>query len=1394
MRTCSLSLMIILLFLVCKNTLGKETNSNRVFVSDTLLWSSPATWEGILPQEGDTVSIPSGSIVRMDISPPVLSGIIIDGTLIFEDTDLDVNLRWIMVHGTLEIGTPLSPISSNISITFTASDTEENIPAHMHAHGMGTKALVVMNGTLRVYGTPPSTIYTKLTEHATQGTSLLNVIQSDGWQVDDQILIAPTDYYLAGNGISETQRVGISNVVGTTVEINQPTNAFHWGRMQFVTETGLSLDSTNVISPPLPNTDSTSTPVSLDQRALVANLTRNIVFQSANDALWQDHDFGMHIMIMGTSSLVEIDGLEIRRGGQQGRLRRYPVHWHMLSYNGSTTLPDATGHFIRNSVVNESMNRGIVIHGTNGLLVENNIVYDTRGHGIFTENASERRNIINNNVVLHVRNPAIGLKQHELGDFGSSGFWISNPDNIVTNNYAGDNQTMGFWLAFPIETFGESANVLDEFGNPMRPNRMRFGVFDGNTAFSNRREGVMLDFPEIDEAGNIDPEQYVSTTDGREIAFPWETVRRFFVRRIKSWKNGSNGFWDRAVVPSNLENISADNVGRFFAGSGFDGKIERTLAIGTSLNYALNGTGRPPEGDFAGGRSTPNPAAFATYHSTFDIRHNIMVNFPAEAGVRSGAFATEDYYVRPVDKGQIRNYNNRLINSHPGARLTAVWDYFTLAGALWDPHGTWFNGVEDTTRYLVYDRPFFTHGLATEYIDEITGSVGAPGPYYGFFKFVVNLANDRNLDPMALRVHRRDDNMAIVDTWEVAQGYPGQAFFHMRDFATHPSGIYELDFPTIETVTDVGMSVENLHSAADTVILAVEFSRSMEVQQAYFSNFFSYFAENHTVAPSFERKQVFTQVNSIQEVFDTPGVATWYHDLETERVWMKLRSHLIPRWNPAQVSESSDERLYNEVFLRIWGVPREQTQISGTEGWRILSNPHQNETFADFLQPIWTQGFPGADFAEGFPNVYTYHNGNETTNRGFHPLAHLQNSVSIGSGFLTYVFLNDNGHAPEDGEFPKTLYSYGETPPSSFDFPVTYAESDPSEDNGWFLAGNPSTDTVSWHNDFTLHNMNAYAYFWDNALETWTLAGLPGIGNAPDSIPPFTGFFVKAMGENPTMSFLSNNPVKITQEHQSANLIATLTLANEHKSSSFSIISNENASFERDMFDAFFLKSLSCNSLSIYGKSNGDSFSIISLPTDLTNEFIIPIFVENNDNLNAELYFEPADVPENWEIILLDELQQPVEKSRFNIGASSNSSSTHKANKTADEGSTHPLFSMNTEDVELEPSFFILIKSNTATNGTIETPDIPVDYALNATYPNPFNPTLSIEFQVPEIALIRMDILDLNGRIVSTISNQILPPGIHNLQWNASGFASGIYVVKFSTPNQQFIRKVTLIK
>ena len=72
---------------------------------------------------------------------------------------------------------------------------------------------------------------------------------------------------------------------------------------------------------------------------------------------------------------------------------------------------------------------------------------------------------------------------------------------------------------------------------------------------------------------------------------------------------------------------------------------------------------------------------------------------------------------------------------------------------------------------------------------------------------------------------------------------------------------------------------------------------------------------------------------------------------------------------------------------------------------------------------------------------------------------------------------------------------------------------------------------------------------------------------------------------------------------------------------------------------------------------------------------------------------------------------------------------------------------------------------------------LPEDFSLKGNYPNPFNPTTSIQFDLPKPAEVTVKVVDMLGRVVLEIPAQQFQAGrSHQLQLDASSIASGVYV------------------
>ena len=88
----------------------------------------------------------------------------------------------------------------------------------------------------------------------------------------------------------------------------------------------------------------------------------------------------------------------------------------------------------------------------------------------------------------------------------------------------------------------------------------------------------------------------------------------------------------------------------------------------------------------------------------------------------------------------------------------------------------------------------------------------------------------------------------------------------------------------------------------------------------------------------------------------------------------------------------------------------------------------------------------------------------------------------------------------------------------------------------------------------------------------------------------------------------------------------------------------------------------------------------------------------------------------------------------------------------------------------------------------------PIEYSVLKAYPNPFNPSLSIEIEIESISHVKVDILSYNGSHITTIFDRIPSTRAQYIEWNPKGVSSGIYFVSLIVKGQRKYKKVTYIK
>jgi cell migration-inducing and hyaluronan-binding protein len=429
-------------------------------------WSSPKTWSGgHLPAAGANVVIPEGKTVLLDTPIPPLGQLVVKGTLIFADRDLELRARSILVEGRLTVGTADHPFRhrATISLDTCGAATDPNASTCSGNHSrLPTEAAFVVTGKLDLYGLSGKRSWTRLGANVEAGATEIETDGPSGWQPGDRIALAPTDF-----DVNDAESATVKEVRGRTAVLASPLRHPHWGR---VTR-------------------------GVDERAEVGLLSHNIVVQGVGHGLEQG--LGGHLMVRPNAS-VHLERTEFRAMGQRGRLGRYPIHFHLAG-----PMRDS---WVRDCSVHDCFNRAITLHGTHGVRLERNVAYETVGHAFFLEDGIETGNVLTQNLGIAIRAPK---KENALlpTDLQPAVFWITHPSNDLAGNVAAGSEGFGFWYSLPKAPTGPSGLMPE--AKEVLPRKSRLGRFSGNVAHSCAETALFVDNPPnppgVSEAPTYDP-------------------------------------------------------------------------------------------------------------------------------------------------------------------------------------------------------------------------------------------------------------------------------------------------------------------------------------------------------------------------------------------------------------------------------------------------------------------------------------------------------------------------------------------------------------------------------------------------------------------------------------------------------------------------------------------------------------------------------------------------------------------------------------------------------------------------------------------------------------------------------------------------------------------------
>lgn len=100
-----------------------------------------------------------------------------------------------------------------------------------------------------------------------------------------------------------------------------------------------------------------------------------------------------------------------------------------------------------------------------------------------------------------------------------------------------------------------------------------------------------------------------------------------------------------------------------------------------------------------------------------------------------------------------------------------------------------------------------------------------------------------------------------------------------------------------------------------------------------------------------------------------------------------------------------------------------------------------------------------------------------------------------------------------------------------------------------------------------------------------------------------------------------------------------------------------------------------------------------------------------------------------------------------------------------------------------------------ADNNTNESAsDTPVKVSLEQNFPNPFNPITSITYTLPESRDVRLEVYHILGHRIATLVDGEMEAGTHQVMFDASSLASGVYIYRLTTGSQTLVRRMTVMK
>ncbi len=472
--------------------------------------------------------------------------------------------------------------------------------------------------------------------------------------------------------------------------------------------------------------------------------------------------------------------------------------------------------------------------------------------------------------------------------------------------------------------------------------------------------------------------------------------------------------------------------------------------------------------------------------------------------------------------------------------------------------------------------------------------------------------------------------------------------------------------------------------------------------------------------------------------------------------------------------------------------------IRGNEGWRMISSPVQSASFDDFFGNFGMQGVSDSDAPSGDLTLAGW----SESDTSFTAPSSMSDNMVPGKGYIIYVFEDDEFNTSGiEGGFPKVITTDDSENSGTVDVSVSATDADGENgidgNEGWNLLGNPFGTDLSVGALLTAFeefnsNANANIYVWDYTANNGN-GDYITLGDG-DRIGPFQAFFVKFDEEVREQDFTfdksdleANTGRELYKENDRDAFAFDLELHGDQYYDTYTLRFSENGTVDLDRYDAYKLFSLNPNSINLYSADENNRLKKNELPRDLESALEIPLSFDANGRSELTFRWNKLDeIPSDWEVTLID----TQENREINVLTSEEYQFTTSSNSGESTSEKQTLLNKRNGD-ESESRFVLAMDPN---NEEMASEEIPESVKLKPNYPNPFNPTTTIPYELAEDTEVKLTVWNMIGQRVATLVDGQVEAGSHEETWNASNMPSGMYIARFEVGSEVFTRKMTLIK